>query len=199
MKRRTIVLYLLLFAAVLFLTAYSGAVPKEKPPLQLELVLPKHRFEAGEPIECKAVLTYTGDEDDIKLYLRNPSMIFVVDGGEYMHEEQYGTTAVRDVLPATPALTSVLKKGETVEYPFEKQQDGYYRYRIIGDKEEKTLTTRTADEEEEAFWEKYRSGPELTLEPGRYKIIARLGYSLEYVTAYGPFEEIVVSETIIVK
>lgn len=199
MKRRTIVIYVLLFAATLFLTAYSGAVPKEKPPLQLELVLPKHRFEAGEPIECKAVLTYTGDEDEIELYLRNPSMIFVVDGGEYMNEDQYGWTAIRDVLPATPALTRILEKGVSVEYPFEKQQDGYYQYTIAADGEEKTIIERTIDEEEKAFWEHYRSSSELTLEPGRYKIIARLGYSLEYVTAHGPFEEIVVSETIIVK
>ena len=197
MKRRTIVIYVLLFAAALFLTAYSGSVPKEKPPLQLELVLPKKQFEAGEPIECKAVLTYVGEEDEIKVYLRNPSMIFVVDGGEYMRENQYGW-AVHDILN-NPALIRVLKKGESVEYPFEKQQYGYYRYTIVADGEEKALIERTIDEEEEAFWEHYRSSSELTLEPGRYRIIARYGYSLEYVTAHGPFEEIVVSEAIIVK
>lgn len=185
MKKKTTILYLLLFAAGLFLIALSGSSPKEKSPLQLELVLPKHKFEAGEPIECKALLTYTGEEE-IKVYFRNPMVFFVVDGGEYMHENQYGW-AVRDILNI-PAVTRVLKIDEPLEIPFQKQQ---YSYSF--------LQRRDGDEAAKDFWESYRSTSDLILEPGRYKIFARCGYSLDKVTAHGPFEEIVVSERITVK
>ena len=181
MKRRTIVIYVLLFAAALFLTAYSGSVPKEKPPLQLELVLPKHRFEAGEPIECKAVLTYVGDEESVKVYFENPIVMFSVDGGEYLRAELY-SWPLHDI-ENIPAITRVIKRGEPIEFPFAK-------YRVFRGNE---------DDKEKAFWENYNASSELILEAGRYKIYARCAYSLKNVTAHGPFQEIIVNEKIIVK
>ena len=185
MKKKTIIFYLFLFAASLFLLAYSGSSPKEKPPLQLELVLQKHRFEAGEPIACTAQLTYVGDEDAVKVYLTNPVVIFTVDGGEYYHGDHYWWAA-HDI-QNEPAITRILKKGEPIEFPFQKQQHWFSAFDGV------------LDDEEKAFWENYKSTPDLTLEPGRYKIYARCGYSLKYATAHGPFEEITVSETIVVK
>ena len=185
MKKNRIVLYFLLLAAALFLTAYSGSVPKEEPQLQLELVLSKNKYEAGEPIECKALLTYVGDQDEIKVYFRNPAVTFVVDGGEYMRKDQYNW-ATRDVFLA--AGTRILKKGEPLEIPFQKHQ-----YKA-------SFSQRTTgDEAENEFWENYRSTSELMLEPGRYKMYARLGYSLKYATLSGPFEEIVISKKFTVK
>ncbi len=186
MKRRTIGLYLLLFAAALFLTAYSGAVPKEKPLLQLELVLPKKQFKAGEPIECKAVLTYVGEEDLIKVYFDNPIITFSLDGGEYLHGEMADYPR-NDVLPVPPARTMAMKKGEAIEFWFQKQQ-----YAALGSR-------NFAEEEAEAFWDHYLSSSELVLEPGRYRILARCRYSFTYVLSSGPFREINVIESIIVK
>lgn len=150
--------------------------------LQLQLMLPKHKFEAGEPIECKAVLTYVGEEDTVTIFYNNPIVIFTLDGGEYFHGDRYGW-AVHDVNNA-PAAARILKKGEPMEIPFQKQQHWF---------------TGLLDDTEKAFWEDYKASPELTLEPGNYEIIAHFAYSLKRVTAHGPFEKIDVSETIIVE
>lgn len=150
--------------------------------LQLQLVLPKHQFEAGEPIECKAVLTYVGEEDSVTIFYNNPIVIFTLDGGEYFRGDRYGW-AVRDVYNA-PAVTRTLKKGEPLEIPYQKQQHQF---------------TGLMDDAEKAFWEDYKASPELTLEPGKYEMIVHFAYSLKRVTAHGPFEKIDVSETIIVE
>ena len=150
--------------------------------LQLQLVLPKHQFEAGEPIECKAVLTYVGEEDSVTIFYNNPIVIFTLDGDEYFRGDRYGW-AVRDVYNA-PAVTRTLKKGEPLEIPYQKQQHQF---------------TGLLDDAEKAFWEDYKASPELTLEPGKYEMIAHFAYSLKRVTAHGPFEKIDVSETIIVE
>lgn len=166
------------------MTAYSGSVPKEKPPLQLELVLPKKQFEAGEPIECKAVLTYVGEEDEITVCFRNPMVVFVVDGGKYLHEDQYGWRTgggIRDII-------RVIKKGETIEIPFQKRQYG-----------NSFLQRNDEDEEERAFWDHYLSSSELTLEPGRYKIIVHCSYSLSNDYLLPDYQYISTSKKITVK
>ena len=150
--------------------------------LQLQLVLPKHQFEAGEPIECKAVLTYVGEEDSVTIFYNNPIVIFTLDGGEYFRGDRYGW-AVHDVNNA-PAVARTLKKGEPLEIPYQKQQHQF---------------TGLMDDAEKAFWEDYKASPELTLEPGKYEMIVHFAYSLKRVTAHGPFEQIDVSETITVK
>ena len=184
MKKNCIVLYFLLFAAALFLTAYSGSVPKEEPQLQLELWLSKNKYEAGEPIECKALLTYTGKEDEMKVHFRNPMIVFAVDGGKYLHKDQYGWWSggsIRDI-------TRVLQKGDTLEIPFQKQQ---YNNSFLQRNDE--------DEAEKSFWENYLSSSDLMLEPGRYTIFAHCSYSLSGFPDWPNFQYITVSEKITVK
>ncbi len=154
----------------------------ENTDLQLQLMLPKYEFEAGEPIDCTAVLTYVGEEDSATIFYNNPIVIFTLDGGEYFHGDRYGWV-VRDV-SNEPAVARSLKRGEPLEIPFQKQQHWF---------------TVLPDDTEKAFWEDYKATPELTLEPGTYEMIAHVAYSLKRVTAHGPFEELTASATITVK
>ena len=89
MKRRTIVLYLLLFAATLFLTAYSGSeaiyAQEQNEEFRLELVVANGRVKAGEPIDCKAILTYVGEEESFQAYYMEKGIVmFALGGGEYL-------------------------------------------------------------------------------------------------------------------
>lgn len=166
MKRRTIVIYVLLFALVFLLTACSASQPvqalDQNEEFRLELVVADSKVKADEPIDCKAILTYVGEEESFQAYYMEEGIVmFALGGGEYF----YGEMDLHTIQPGR-GEKRVFYKDEPVEIPFYK--------RML-----KNRYLKNEDEAAAAFWKEYLAEPELMLERGKYEIIAEFAYGDE--------------------
>lgn len=126
---------------------------KEK--LQLELILSAREYKAGEPIECKAVLSYVGEGESFEFYSGDPIVMFAIGGGQHFNGE-------KDLLNKGQ-YSQIIYKNEPIEFPFVK----YVGWHL------------NTDEDAVSFWEDFLVDEELTLEPGEYEIFAQCSYALE--------------------
>ena len=140
--------------------------------LQLELILSAEEYKAGEPIECKAVLSYTGEDECFEFLSGDPVVMFAIDGGKYFDAEK--SLLNKGVDP------QIIYKDEPMEFPFKK----YVGFHL------------NTDEEAVSFWENFLKDEELVLEPGEYEIFAQCWYVLEMG---GEVTTITVSEKVTVK
>ena len=122
--------------------------------LKLELTTSSDTYRSDEAIECKATLTYIGEEDGFKFYSGDPVVMFALEGGAFFHGEQ-------DMLNVGVDRYEILR-GEPIEYRFEKYVGSHL----------------TADKEAVDFWANFLQEDELKLEPGRYKMFAKISYCL---------------------
>lgn len=142
--------------------------------LQLELILSDTEYAVGEPIECKAILTYIGKGDSFTFYPNDPIVKIVIGGGEYFNGE--ADLVSKDII--LPTVT--IYKDQPMEFPFVKYGGSY-----LG-----------TDEKAAVFWEEFLAEEELLLEKGEYEMIAYCLYNTELP---GKWETLMVREKIIVQ
>lgn len=122
--------------------------------LQLELIMSDCVYEANTPIDCKAVLSYTGDEDFFHFYSGDPVIMFAIGGPGYFNGES-------DLLNKGAYLYTI-NKDNPIECNFKK---------YIGNH----LNT---DEAAVDFWKRFVEEDDLLLDVGDYEIFAKCSYSL---------------------
>lgn len=169
MRRILFLCFVVLFIITTLIVCIKESDDEE---LQLELILSAEEYKASEPIECKAVLSYTGDEESFEFLSGNPVVMFAIDGGKYFDAE-------RDLLNKG-VDPQIIYKDEPIEFPFEK----YVGWHL------------NTDEAAVSFWENFLMDEELVLEPGEYEIFAQCWYMLELG---GQVTTITVSEKVTVK
>ena len=118
--------------------------------LQLELIISDTEYAIGEPIECKAILTYIGKGDSYTFYPNDRIVKIVIDGGEYFNGV-YDLVS-KDII--YPAVT--IYKDQSMEFSFVKYGGTYLE----------------SDKEAAAFWKEFMEEETLFLEKGEYEIIA---------------------------
>lgn len=175
--RRRLVMWLVMLSIGMALTGCAKDVPNLKEydgeeRLQLELVLSDGEYKAGEPIECKAVLSYVGKEETFEFYSGDPVVMFAIGGGQYFNGE-------KDLLNKGQ-YSQIIHKGEPIEFPFVK----YVGWHL------------NTNEAAVKFWENFLMDEELVLEPGEYEFFAQCSYMLE---PGGESITITASEKVIVK
>lgn len=123
--------------------------------LRLELILSAKEYKAGEPIECRAVLSYVGEGTSFEFYSGDPIVMFAIGGGQYFNGE-------KDLLNKGQ-YPRIIYKNEPIEFPFVK----YVGWHL------------NTDEGAVSFWKEFLMDEELVLEPGEYEIFAQCSYALE--------------------
>ena len=173
---KKVIMSILLVVGILgVLIVFSIDTVKEQTrdlPLQLEIELSDSVYRAGDPIDCKAILSYVGEENSFKFYSGEPVVMFAIGGDGYFNGEL-------DLLNKGMYCYSI-ERGTAIEYPFKKYIGNHFN----------------SDENAVDFWREFSEEKDLVLKPGEYEIFARCSYSLN---PGDEFTTITVSEKIIVK
>lgn len=119
----------------------------------------KEIYSSDEPIKVRAILTYLGPKNKLKIYHAMDFFYFDI-------EQLDGDFRLIPVTPL-PLKSTTLVKGEPVVRDFVKS--GYHDESI----------------RDEAFWKKFFEGPDLYLEPGTYKITATASFFTDEDDAEG--------------
>lgn len=122
--------------------------------LRLELMTSNEIYQSDEAIKCYVKLSYIGEENSFIFYSGSPVIMFALEGGEYFNGEW-------DLMNKGLDRYEIFKK-EPVEYAFKKYMGNHLN-----------TDTRAVD-----FWRNFMSSDELKLDPGEYKIFARVSYYL---------------------
>jgi hypothetical protein len=80
--------------------------------LQLALVFSKPVYNSHEPIICKAILSYIGEEAFFDFYSGKPVIMFAIEGDRYFNGQ-------KDLLQKG-LYSCTIKKNYPLEYPFKK-------------------------------------------------------------------------------
>lgn len=122
--------------------------------LQLELVISKSEYASNEPIDCKAILSYVGNENSFSFHSGEPIVMFSIGGNKYFK-------GALDLINKGFYLHTI-EKEKPEEYLFSKNFGSYV----------------SSDTEAAEFWRDFHSSNELLLDSGEYEIFAQVNYAI---------------------